>query len=101
MFCVDGGFFMYCSTISGKEGDSAIMQSTRMDPKRRFQCLQFFYVHSGSDKDQLNIWIREYVQKDKSNSYLVDQITGGSTSMHFMSKSQIREVKTTANFNLN
>uniref|UniRef100_A0A667XYQ5 Metalloendopeptidase n=1 Tax=Myripristis murdjan TaxID=586833 RepID=A0A667XYQ5_9TELE len=60
---VSVGFFMHCNTAFGKVGDGAKMQSRRMNPKRQFQCLQFFYYHSGSDQDQLNIWIREHVKE--------------------------------------
>ncbi|XP_023256852.1 meprin A subunit beta-like [Seriola lalandi dorsalis] len=75
-----GGSFMHCSTVSGKEGDGAKMQSRKMNPKRQIQCLQFFYFHSGSDKDQLNIWIREYDREDEETTYLMGQITGPPTS---------------------
>ncbi|XP_071326671.1 meprin A subunit beta-like [Trachinotus anak] len=75
-----GGSFMHCSTGCGKEGDGAKMQSRRMNPKRQIQCLQFFYFHSGSDKDQLNIWIREYDREDKEITYLMGQIAGQTTS---------------------
>ncbi|XP_076592889.1 meprin A subunit beta-like [Chaetodon auriga] len=75
-----GGFFMHCSTTSGKEGDGAKMQSRRMNPRRPFQCLQFFYFHSGSDEDQLNIWIREYDGEAKETVYITDQITGPPAS---------------------
>uniref|UniRef100_A0A667Y5H6 Metalloendopeptidase n=1 Tax=Myripristis murdjan TaxID=586833 RepID=A0A667Y5H6_9TELE len=63
MTLVGRGFFMHCNTAFGKVGDGAKMQSRRMNPKRQFQCLQFFYYHSGSDQDQLNIWIREHVKE--------------------------------------
>ncbi|XP_026172940.1 meprin A subunit beta-like [Mastacembelus armatus] len=77
---IGGGFFMHCSTASGKEGHGAKMQSRRMNPKRQFQCLQFFYFHSGSDEDQFNIWIREYDREDKESTYLMGQIIGPPTS---------------------
>ncbi|KAM3614330.1 uncharacterized protein V6R79_012847 [Siganus canaliculatus] len=75
-----GGFFMHCSTASGKMGHGAKMQSRKMTPKRRFQCLQFFYFHSGSHEDQFNIWMREYDGDVKEITYLMDQIAGRPTS---------------------
>ncbi|CAB1450153.1 unnamed protein product [Pleuronectes platessa] len=75
-----GGSFMHCSTSYGKEGDGAKMQSRRMNPRRPLQCLQFFYFHSGSDRDQLNIWIREYDRVAEESTYLMGQITGPPTS---------------------
>ncbi|XP_029360019.1 meprin A subunit beta-like isoform X2 [Echeneis naucrates] len=75
-----GGSFMHCSTADGKRGDGAKMQSRRMNPVRPIQCLQFFYFHSGSDTDQLNIWIREYERRDTEITYLVGQISGRPAS---------------------
>ncbi|KAM3873291.1 meprin A subunit beta-like [Diretmus argenteus] len=76
----DGGFFMHCSVASGEVGDGAKMQSRRMNPQRELQCLQFFYYHSGGDQDQLNIWIREYVDEGRGVFCLMDQITGSPES---------------------
>uniref|UniRef100_A0A672QSQ6 Metalloendopeptidase n=1 Tax=Sinocyclocheilus grahami TaxID=75366 RepID=A0A672QSQ6_SINGR len=55
-------FFMHFSTEGRNEGDTAIIESKTMTPKRdcKVQCLQFYYYHSGHESDQLNIWIREY-----------------------------------------
>uniref|UniRef100_UPI003AACE2CA meprin A subunit beta-like n=1 Tax=Centroberyx gerrardi TaxID=166262 RepID=UPI003AACE2CA len=77
-----GGFFMHYSTVSGEVGDGAKMQSRRMNPQRQFQCLQFFYYHSGGGQDQLNIWIREYVDEGNTQGKirLMDQITGPAES---------------------
>ncbi|XP_060936999.1 meprin A subunit beta-like [Limanda limanda] len=72
--------FMHCTTSYGKEGDGAKMQSRKMNPRRPLQCLQFFYFHSGSDRDQLNIWIREYDRDAQESTYLMGQITGPPTS---------------------
>ncbi|XP_071764596.1 meprin A subunit beta-like [Centroberyx gerrardi] len=80
----DAGYFMHASTESGQEGDSAWLETKRMNPSREchVQCLQFYYFHSGSESDQLNIWIREF--KDETDSRgqlrLMGQITGPPTS---------------------
>ncbi|XP_053182897.1 meprin A subunit beta-like [Scomber japonicus] len=77
------GYFMHVSTSSGHEGDSAWLETDKMSPTRKchVQCLQFFYYHSGSESDQLNIWIREFQdEKDSTgNLRLMGQITGEPT----------------------
>ncbi|KAG1947574.1 meprin A subunit beta-like [Pimephales promelas] len=71
-------FFMHFSTEGRKEGDTAIMESKTMTPKRdcKVQCLQFYYYHSGNESDQLNIWIREYQNKadNRGTLKLMDRI---------------------------
>uniref|UniRef100_UPI0037E8A58F meprin A subunit beta-like n=1 Tax=Semicossyphus pulcher TaxID=241346 RepID=UPI0037E8A58F len=77
------GYFMHASTASGREGDSAWLETKRMSPTRKcnIQCLQLYYYHSGSSSDQLNIWIREF--RDEKDSIgkirLMGQITGEPT----------------------
>nr|XP_057909568.1 meprin A subunit beta-like [Doryrhamphus excisus] len=77
-------YFMHASTASGKEGDSAWLETRRMTPSREchIQCLQFYYYHNGSQSDQLNIWMREFDNEDdlKGRLSLVGQITGTTTS---------------------
>ncbi|XP_046876846.1 meprin A subunit beta-like [Hypomesus transpacificus] len=78
------GLFMYSSTASGQEGDSAWLESRRMTPSRlcNVQCLQFYYYHSGNQADQLNIWIREYQDESDSRGTLrlMGQITGPASN---------------------
>lgn len=75
---------MYASTVSGQEGESAQLETQRMDLKRTcpVQCLQFYYYHSGDQSDELNIWIREFQDEDDTTGslYLIGQITGNSMS---------------------
>ncbi|XP_020506041.2 meprin A subunit beta-like [Labrus bergylta] len=75
-----GGFFMHASTASGHEGDSAWLETKRMNPTGtcNIQCLQFYYYHSGSESDKLNIWIREFQDETDSTGKrrLMGQITG-------------------------
>lgn len=56
--CIDAGFFMYFSTMSGKPSESALLESRTLYPKRKLQCLQFFYKMAGSPKDKLVIWVK-------------------------------------------
>uniref|UniRef100_A0A4W4HS80 Metalloendopeptidase n=1 Tax=Electrophorus electricus TaxID=8005 RepID=A0A4W4HS80_ELEEL len=58
--CDGMGYFMYFSTAKGSVGDTARLESRLLYPKRGYQCLQFFYYHSGHLSDQLAIWVREY-----------------------------------------
>ncbi|KAI1897590.1 hypothetical protein AGOR_G00084830 [Albula goreensis] len=56
--CRDSGHFMHFPTDSGQQGDSAFLVSRILYPKRKLQCLQFFYKMTGSPKDKLVIWMR-------------------------------------------
>ncbi|XP_027133003.1 meprin A subunit beta, partial [Larimichthys crocea] len=80
----DAGYFMHASTASGKEGDSAWLETKRMSPTRKChnQCLQFYYYHTGNEADQLNIWIREFQDEQdvKGTLRLMGQITGSPKS---------------------
>ncbi|XP_061803074.1 meprin A subunit beta-like isoform X1 [Nerophis lumbriciformis] len=90
------GYFMHASTASGQEGDSAWLETHRMSPSREcnVQCLQFYYYHTGSPSDQLNIWMREFDDEKDLTGHrsLVGQITGSPTS-HW----QIQHVSLNAN----
>ncbi|XP_072249989.1 meprin A subunit beta-like [Leuresthes tenuis] len=78
------GYFMHVSTASGQEGDSALLETQMMNPKRgcHVQCLRFYYYNSGNESDELNIWIREFQDEQDSNGTLrfMGQITGAITS---------------------
>ncbi|KAJ0011574.1 hypothetical protein NQD34_012549 [Periophthalmus magnuspinnatus] len=54
------GYFMHFDTASAKLGDTALLESRLLYPKRGFQCLQFFYYNSAGAKDALKIYVREY-----------------------------------------
>ncbi|XP_058469934.1 meprin A subunit alpha [Solea solea] len=56
--CRDSGYFMKFDTSSGVVGNSALLESRILYPKRDEQCLQFFYKMSGAAGDKLVIWIR-------------------------------------------
>ncbi|KAM6992059.1 meprin A, alpha (PABA peptide hydrolase), tandem duplicate 1 isoform 1-T1 [Tautogolabrus adspersus] len=56
--CRDAGFFMYFSTMTGKPQESALLESRTLYPKRKLQCLQFFYKMTGHSSDRLVIWVR-------------------------------------------
>nr|XP_006626070.1 PREDICTED: meprin A subunit alpha [Lepisosteus oculatus] len=56
--CKDSGFFMYFNTQIGQTDESAFLESRTLYPKRKLQCLQFFYKMTGSPKDKLVVWVR-------------------------------------------
>uniref|UniRef100_A0A4X1VLS0 Meprin A subunit n=1 Tax=Sus scrofa TaxID=9823 RepID=A0A4X1VLS0_PIG len=68
--CKGSGFFMHFSSSSVNVGDTAVLESRKLYPKRGFQCLQFFLYNSGHENDQLDIYIREY-SGDNVNGILI------------------------------
>ncbi|XP_022529958.2 meprin A subunit beta [Astyanax mexicanus] len=78
------GYFAHYSTMYESEGASAVLQSKEMTRRRacNIQCLEFFYYHSGAQTDQLNIWIREYVNNTDVIGTVrhMNQITGPATN---------------------
>lgn len=62
--CTGSGYFMHFSTGTANNGDTALLESRLLYPKRGYQCLQFFYYNSAGASDTLKIYVREY---DKAN----------------------------------
>ncbi|KAM7320015.1 hypothetical protein ACRRTK_020458 [Alexandromys fortis] len=58
--CIDSGFFMHFDTSSANVGDTAMLESRMLYPKRGFQCLEFYLYNSGSENNQVKIYTREY-----------------------------------------
>lgn len=52
------GYFMFFNTSSGLAEETALLESRILYPKRKQQCLQFFYKMTGSPSDRLTIWVR-------------------------------------------
>ncbi|KAF5898875.1 meprin A subunit beta-like, partial [Clarias magur] len=71
------GYFMHFSTISGKEGDSALLESRLLYPNRNYQCLQFFYYHTGNVNDKLEIWVREYNKANPDGTLRMIEVVNG------------------------
>ncbi|XP_054174633.1 meprin A subunit beta isoform X1 [Homo sapiens] len=73
--CQGSGFFMHFDSSSVNVGATAVLESRTLYPKRGFQCLQFYLYNSGSESDQLNIYIREYSADNvDGNLTLVEEI---------------------------
>ncbi|KAJ7346012.1 hypothetical protein JRQ81_001962, partial [Phrynocephalus forsythii] len=53
--CEGAGHFMYFNTSYGTKGDVAVLQSRIFYPKRKHQCLEFFYKMTGNLQDELII----------------------------------------------
>ncbi|XP_041952311.1 meprin A subunit alpha-like [Alosa sapidissima] len=66
--CNNAGFFMHFPTNMGLPDDSAFLESRILYPKRKLQCLQFFYKMTGSPKDKLVIWAKKEDSKGKTLS---------------------------------
>ncbi|XP_027983744.2 meprin A subunit alpha [Eptesicus fuscus] len=56
--CTGAGYFMLFNTSSGLAEEAALLESRILYPKRKQQCLQFFYKMTGSPSDRLTIWVR-------------------------------------------
>ncbi|XP_045699822.1 meprin A subunit alpha [Phyllostomus hastatus] len=56
--CTGAGYFMFFNTSSGLAEEAALLESRILYPKRKQQCLQFFYKMTGSPSDRLVIWVR-------------------------------------------
>ena len=50
---------MYFDTSSGPPQTSALLESRTLYPRRKGQCLQFFYKMTGDPQDRLVVWLRE------------------------------------------
>lgn len=49
---------MYFNTQTGDPLQSALLESRTLYPKRKLQCLQFFYKMTGSAQDKLVVWAK-------------------------------------------
>ncbi|XP_051943786.1 meprin A subunit beta [Hippocampus zosterae] len=58
--CTGSGYFMHFNTNRANPGDTALLESRILYPKRGYQCLQFFFYNSGGLNDSLKIFVREY-----------------------------------------
>ncbi|XP_016068183.1 PREDICTED: meprin A subunit alpha [Miniopterus natalensis] len=56
--CTGAGYFMLFNTSSGLAEEAALLESRILYPKRKQQCLQFFYKMTGSPSDRLVVWVR-------------------------------------------
>uniref|UniRef100_A0A8C3TQY1 Meprin A subunit n=1 Tax=Catharus ustulatus TaxID=91951 RepID=A0A8C3TQY1_CATUS len=84
--CEDSGYFMHFNTSAGEEGNTAILESRILYPKRGFQCLQFYLYNSGNESDQLNVWVREYTSADPNGTLrFIEEIKETYWQLHHVS----------------
>ncbi|XP_077581372.1 meprin A subunit beta [Stigmatopora nigra] len=75
--CTDSGYFMHFNTLTANAGDTALLESRILYPKRGYQCLQFFFYNSGHPEDSLEIYVREYDKTDVDGKLrLITRING-------------------------
>lgn len=66
--------------FDGSAGDSAMLESRLLYPKRSSQCLQFYLYQSGASQDKLQVYIREYGEGDAVGTLrLIETISGNET----------------------
>ncbi|TRY82014.1 hypothetical protein DNTS_021855 [Danionella cerebrum] len=56
--CRGLGYTMHFDTSTGNVEQSALLESRILYPKRKLQCLQFFYKMTGNTKDRLVVWAK-------------------------------------------
>uniref|UniRef100_A0A3Q2QSP3 Metalloendopeptidase n=1 Tax=Fundulus heteroclitus TaxID=8078 RepID=A0A3Q2QSP3_FUNHE len=72
------GYFMHFGTGTASPGDTAVLESRLVYPKRGYQCLQFFYYNSAGPGDTLKIHVREYDEDNPSGKLRFIQTIDGS-----------------------
>ncbi|KAM4557407.1 meprin A subunit beta-like [Fundulus diaphanus] len=76
--CTGSGYFMHFETGTASAGDTAVLESRLVYPKRGYQCLQFFYYNSAGPGDTLKIHVREYDEDNPSGKLRFIQTIDGS-----------------------
>ncbi|XP_035174276.1 meprin A subunit beta [Oxyura jamaicensis] len=75
--CEGSGYFMHFNTSAVTQGSTAFLESRILYPKRGFQCLQFYFYHSGNESDLLHVWVREYSSAHPNGTLrYIEQIKG-------------------------
>lgn len=81
---------MHFSTDAANSGDTAVLESRLLYPKRQQQCLQFFCYNSGATSDTLKIYLREYDSTNPNGKLrLVATVNGDRRSPKFYRMIQI------------
>ncbi|XP_038554056.1 meprin A subunit beta-like [Micropterus salmoides] len=76
--CTGSGYFMHFNTSAANTGDTALLESRLLYPKRGYQCLQFFYYNSAGPRDTLRIHVREYDKANPNGKLRLIKIIDGS-----------------------
>ncbi|XP_061588357.1 meprin A subunit beta [Cololabis saira] len=92
--CTGSGYFMHFSTGTANNGDTAVLESRILYPKRGYQCLQFFYYNSAGPSDTLTIHVREYDQANPNGTLRFVKTIEGSPQELWQLHHVSLEVKT-------
>uniref|UniRef100_A0A671Y1X6 Meprin A subunit n=1 Tax=Sparus aurata TaxID=8175 RepID=A0A671Y1X6_SPAAU len=76
--CTGSGFFMHFNTGTANTGDTALLESRLVYPKRGYQCLQFFFYNSAGPSDTLKIYVREYDSANPNGALRLIKTIDGS-----------------------
>ncbi|XP_043990309.1 meprin A subunit beta [Gambusia affinis] len=80
--CTGSGYFMHFSTGTANTGDTAVLESRLVYPKRGYQCLEFFYYNSAGPSDTLKIHVREYDDANPNGTLrFITTLTGSSQDL--------------------
>ncbi|XP_008844948.1 meprin A subunit alpha [Nannospalax galili] len=81
--CTGAGYFMFFNTSSGSAEEAALLESRILYPRRKEQCLQFFYKMTGSPSDRLTIWVRRDDSTGNVRKLVKIQNFQGDTDHHW------------------
>lgn len=82
------GFFMHFNTGTANTGDTALLESRLVYPKRGYQCLQFFFYNSAGPSDTLKIYVREYDSANPNGALRLIKTIDGDYKFYWSSKKQ-------------
>nr|XP_054596786.1 meprin A subunit beta isoform X1 [Nothobranchius furzeri] len=92
--CTGSGYFMHFNAGAANTGDTAMLESRILYPKRGYQCLQFFYYNSAGPTDTLKIFVREYNRTNPSGTLRFIKTIDGSPQQMWQLHHVSLDVKT-------
>lgn len=90
LWSLGSGYFMHFNTGTANTGDTALLESRLVYPKRGYQCLQFFYYNSAGPSDTLKIYVREYDSANLSGTLRLIKTIDGDLKFYWSSKQQFQ-----------
>ncbi|KAM8849328.1 meprin A subunit beta-like [Spinachia spinachia] len=76
--CTGSGYFMHFNAGTANVGDTAVLESRLLYPKRGYQCLQFYSYNSAEHNTSLEIHVREYDNANPNGKVRLVKIIDGS-----------------------
>ncbi|KAL6104631.1 mep1b [Pungitius sinensis] len=87
--CTGSGYFMHFDGGTGNVGDTAMLETRILYPKRGYQCLQFFYYNSAGPNTSLKIHVREYDNANPNGKVrfikIIDGVAAAQWQLHHVS----------------